>query len=86
MNRVLWSGLIVMATSVLLYLGYLVTTIARPMLTGVAAIGGLLFVAGCVLSFRNRGNAKQPQMGIDAPHAEPKAPRGRRKQRPSEES
>lgn len=82
MNRVLWAGLIVMAASVLLYLGYLVTVFLRPMLTGVAAVGGLLFVAGCAMSFRDRGRAKRPQDPTDAPKEGVKASRTRAKQRP----
>jgi hypothetical protein len=64
MNRVLWAGLIVMSASVLFYLGYLLTTFLRPMLTGLAVIGGLIFIAGVVLAFRQKGHIKEPSSPV----------------------
>ena len=59
MNRILWAGLLVMAAAVLFYLGFLLTTFLRPMLTGVAIIGALLFIGGLAIEFVQRNRAKE---------------------------
>lgn len=55
LNRVTWAGLIVMTVAVLLYLGDVLTTFTRPMLSWIAAVGGVLFLGGIVLGVVRRG-------------------------------
>ena len=54
LNRFAWAGLIVMAATVLLYLGEVLTTFTRPALPWLAAVGGVLFVGGIVLAIVHR--------------------------------
>ena len=54
LNRITWSGLIVMAAAVLLYLGEVLTTFTRPALPWIACVGGVLFIGGIVLAIVHR--------------------------------
>lgn len=64
MNRILWAGLLVMAAAVLFYLGFLLTTFLRPMLTGVAIIGALLFIGGIAIEIVQRNRAKEVSRSV----------------------
>ena len=55
LNRITWAGLIIMVAAVLLYLGAILTTFTRPMLSWIAAVGGVLFIGGVTLGIVRRG-------------------------------
>jgi hypothetical protein len=72
LNRITWSGLIVMAAAVLLYLGEVLTTFTRPALPWIASVGGVLFVGGIVLAIVHRfaTTSTEPEK-TPSPPAEP---------------